>query len=342
MHRLCLTPALSAFFFSLFFFYWQVSAACPTGQSWLTVNMGSNIQSLIAGHDLLWAITTDNTLLARSGISRHNPGGIGWEPIGRMKVQYASLGFKSYAWCINKNGVACFMGNVSTKSPSGDERWWQVALGQYVQDSSFMESLWSWSWAKRNDPLMMVAAGEGKICAMSSASLLHCCSSSMEGTLYRAASPPGLAQSSVWECVAASGVYGVDGLIWAVRPNGELFCFQRGKRATAVEPPKARHTLHRLSVSSAAVWGLTTAGEILERTGLSDYCPEGTGWKLVPVDAFGGAKVVDFSCGLYWVWAVDEKGYVWLRHGPLAVAKLGWQRIEPVSWTSRIVRVRLP
>lgn len=298
-----------------------------------------DFQSITAGHDVLWAITHDSMLLARSGISRHTPSGTGWEQVGSIRVQCVSLARKNYGWCISKEGIACFMSNVAMKMPSGDERWWNVSMGQLLLGTTFMESLLSWPFGKRSDPLSMVASCEHCVFAISSASVISSCSGSMEGSLYRPASPLGTAQSMTWCHVAANALYDAESRIWALRPNGELFCFQRGRRPDAVESPSGRHQLVRLSISSEAVWGLTTEGVVLERAGLSRFCPVGTNWRNIPVDTLAGAKVVDIACGLYWVWAVDDKGFVWLRPGPLAESKDSWRRIEPFSWTVRFVRV---
>lgn len=319
--------------------------AVPTGQQWDTVpDVPNNIRYLAAGGGILWAITTHNVVLARVDISHHKPLGTGWEMVcpGHHFLDVA-IGINNTAWFVNMDGVVCFMKKVTLSSPLGDGQLWLSSLGQFVvHDASLLEALWTWSLVKQSDPLRCVSASGSCIAVLNAGSSILHSGGSMTGTWYKSAAPPGIAPSMTWVSVSASRVHGTDGQVWLLQRSGEVFCWKDGERPTVVEAP-GRHQLTQISTSLCSIWAVSSEGLILERKDVSDYCPTGTAWQVVPTSVMKGAKIRHVSCGMHSSWAVDDKGQAWLKLSEMSQKAIGassqWQAVDGPS-TAKLVQVR--
>ncbi|XP_065175567.1 tectonin beta-propeller repeat-containing protein 2-like [Sycon ciliatum] len=324
----------------------DVDLACPTGQRWDDmVDAPNNLRYLAAGNGVLWAITTHNVVLARLGISRHKPLGTSWEMVcPGQNFMHVAIGINDVAWLVNMDGVVCFMKKVSQTSPLGDSDLWLSALGQFVvHDASLLEALWTWSLVKRSEPLRYVASAQNCVAVLNTGSNLLFSGGSMVGTAYRTMSASGIAASMRWISVSASALHSDDGRVWMLQRNGEVFSVQHGERLAVVESP-TRRQLTQISSSLGSVWAVVANGQILERTGVSDYCPTGTAWKLISTEALKGTKIRQVSCGLHSGWAVDDKGQAWLRLGELSQMSLGaaanpWLPIDPPTAQTKFTQV---
>ena len=235
------------------------------------------------------------------------------------------MGPRHTAWCIDDDGLACFMRGVTRSKPTGDGHWWQVPLAQQVttKETSLLGSikdvsmsintLWSKGGHKRHDALKLVAVSHSGVCGMTTHSYVHTCAGGLAGARYKPATAFGLSHSV--HMVDVGSLRDKTGAIWLVRPNLEMFCMERGHHPVSVEPPDLSGSeLKQISASSLniAVWLLAVDGGLYERTGVSRFCPRGTGWK--PVDMTGvRSRIVSISCGGYTMFASDTKGDVWFR-----------------------------
>ena len=323
----------------------QVSLAVPTGQQWEAIpDVPNNLRYLAAGNRVLWAITTDNVVLARVDISQHKPLGTGWEMVcPGHQFQDVAIGINGTGWFVNMDGVVCFMNNVSLASPLGDGRLWLSSLGQFVvHDASLLEALWTWSLVKKNDPVRCVSASMNCVAVLNSGSGLLFSAGKMIGSWYMSMSLPGIAPSTTWISVSASCVHAGEGHVWMLQRSGEVFCVQEGERPVVVEAP-GRHQLVQISASLGSIWVVSSEGSILERKEVSVFCPTGTAWQDVPVTPLKNGKVKHISCGLHSAWAVDDRGQAWMKVSELGqkvtCASGQWQPVDSPQASTKFTQV---
>lgn len=203
--------------------------------------------------------------------------------------------------------------NVTHENPTGNS-WYQVSLGQYLmQNRSLLEVLWSWV-LRGDDVKLLTASPKAGVWLLGSGNSIQSSRGHLLGTRWDAVTPQGIAQSVFWTYLSAGSYRGAAGHVWALQPNGELMCFQPGARPLIVEPPQGK-VLKLISASCNNLWGITHNFKVVQRTGISETCPQGFGWVELGLQQFGVGKVFHLSCGSLSTWAVDDMGSVWLRIG---------------------------
>ena len=222
------------------------------------------------------------------------------------------LGIEGVAWIVDMRGSLWFT-NVTQENPTGNS-WYQVSLGQYLmQNRSLLEVLWSWV-LRGDDVKLLTASPKAGVWLLGSGNSIQSSRGHLLGTRWDAVTPQGIAQSVFWTYLSAGSYRGDAGHVWALQPNGELMCFQPGARPLIVEPPQGK-VLKLISASCNNLWGITHNFKVVQRTGISETCPQGFGWVELGLQQFGVGKVFHLSCGSLSTWAVDDMGSVWLRIG---------------------------
>lgn len=311
----------------------QVTVSCPSGTGWTAqadLEMRHDIDQLAAGRGVLWARTTSSCVFARLGIDTDHPLGTSWQEVPGVLACNVDIGPKDTAWCVDEDGVAHFMRGVKRSCPVGDGNWWQISLGQQVggKDSSILGSLMEdmstsistlWSKggsARRADSLKFVAASEAGVCGVTNSSYCHLSSGPLIGNLFR---PSGVFGTVVpFQAVSLGAATGDNGVVWLARPNGEMFYMESNHLPVSVPPPDFPLGCHLAKITASslhvAVWALDTAGNLYERSGLSQYCRQGLGWQSVSMQGMRGGKVQSISCGGYTAFVTDVKGDAWFRY----------------------------
>lgn len=113
------------------------------------------------------------------------------------------------------------------------------------------------------------------------------------------------------------------GLFWALlfplRPRLNELYFS-GFQDDSLDKVQFPYKDQIIAVAAApeALWVLTLQGKIYIRTGM-DRVLEGNGWKELNLDqlASSGVSLSHISLSSDAAWAVDTKGAVWLRLGPV-------------------------
>ena len=305
----------------------QLSYESPLGEKWQDEEstFSNSIVQLAAGTDVLWALTAQGSLLVRQGITESCPLGDKWLQVSdgdNDRLLSISISPNGYGWAVNAGGVACFVAGVTSDNPTGgSEGWWQVSLGQQLMKessilstikdaSSRVTALWSHKSTGQYQPVKMVSSSDLGIGVVTSSGLLYSCGD-MTGMQFKPPHIGSLAESSIWLAADASAAYESSGLVWLLSPTGEIFSLPRGGRPAAMTVPDDK-LIQRLSASNRGVLSLSGDGVLYMRTGVNEYCPAGTSWRIVEVPHSMPAPV-SVSSGNTAVWLVDSKGDAWTR-----------------------------
>ncbi|XP_013385306.1 tectonin beta-propeller repeat-containing protein 2-like isoform X1 [Lingula anatina] len=284
---------------------------------------------------VVWAIDENHHLVVRTGIKPNASTGSGWKLVESalsLSVTSISLADQDRGWLMDTSGKIWFCSGVSPQKPEGEGTWWQVMFSEYlVQDPTAMDTFKN--IAEVLDPQNLskvtsailghqggcVAAGEmGLFVGPENKAALQVCRGNIIGHDWFQANPIGMASSTRWSLVSATVANGPAGLVWASQPNGELFCFTLDSRQFSCVSVPMGCLFTCLSTTTDAVWGLTAGGTVYIRSGIGPHCPQGASWVQLDLDQLGDSKLVSVSCGTENVWAVDDKGAVFLRIGTKA------------------------
>lgn len=290
----------------------SVSRDCPTGRGWQTIKVDTQYLQVSCFNGLAWFLDR----VGHIDVYKHE--GVNmpksnekWETVKDVLAKCVCLGIEGVAWIVDMKGLIWFT-DVTRDTPTGNT-WYQVSLGQYLmQNRSLLESLWS--WVLRDDVKLLSVSPKAGVWLLGSGGSIQASHGHLLGTRWDSLAPQGIAQSVSWSYLSVGSFKGDLGHVWALQPNGELMCFQPGKRPVIVEPPHGK-ILKLISASCNNLWAITHTSRVVQRSGISDTCPQGFGWVELTLNQFGVGKVIHLSCGALSTWAVDNAGNVWLRIG---------------------------
>lgn len=291
------------------------------------------VQHVACYDNVVWVLTTEGTLLARVGISPQEPKGTGWIDIplpSKGTPACISLGYNSTGWLIDSDGNVFFKTNLKNSVPGGYNReWWQVDLNEFVYQTpqplaKMQRNLSSvFSAEKISNRVLgkgrwhLVAGKHGVWFCESMASHLYSCRRDIPGYFWEKAHVNLLNPGVKWTDIAAAGVFKDEGVLWGLQTGGQLGVVSpRLRKWFPVGLPRGT-SLSCIAPSPESLWTLTTAGEVMLRTGQSRLQPMGDGWVVLDTSQLGDVQLTHLSCSYETVWACDTRGTVYMRIGSL-------------------------
>ncbi|KAK8782374.1 hypothetical protein V5799_016285 [Amblyomma americanum] len=291
------------------------------------------VQQVTCYDDVVWVLTSQDTLLARIGISPKVPQGTSWTDVplpSKGSPACISLGYNSTGWLIDSEGNVFFKTNLKNSVPCGyNKEWWQVDLNEFVYQmapplAKMQKNLSSVFCAEKISHKVLgrgkwhlVAGKHGVWFCESMSSHLYSCRRDITGYFWEKAHVNLLPSGSKWTDIAASGVFKDEGVVWGLQTGGQLVALSsRLRKWFPVGLPRGT-SLVCIAPSPESLWVLTTTGEVLVRTGQSPHHPMGDTWVPLDISQLGDAQLTHLSCSYETVWACDTKGTVYMRIGSL-------------------------
>ncbi|XP_077997561.1 tectonin beta-propeller repeat-containing protein 2-like [Glandiceps talaboti] len=302
----------------------------PFSRRSLHVGKGCHLSQMVSYKGAVWGLTLDNKIVYRAGISDEKPEGIGWKLLDsrdeRLVIKCIALGGQNIAWAIDDKGAVWFRAGVSMVTPKGEDgTWWQVAMSDYLmQEANIMESVLKFTadiqrpveyvtnWWKGAQP-SLIAANHTSVWVSGGKNTLHVSRGNLLGHRWEVATPIGIADSARWLCLSAAAAKSRTGLVWALQPNGEVFCFPPNTRKPTPVIPPLNVMFKYISATSESVWGLSVNAGVYIRAGMAPHCPQGISWKPLDLSQLGNVQLVYISCGAESVWACDSNGNIYFR-----------------------------
>ncbi|XP_077522659.1 tectonin beta-propeller repeat-containing protein 2 isoform X3 [Amblyomma americanum] len=291
------------------------------------------VQQVTCYDDVVWVLTSQDTLLARIGISPKVPQGTSWTDVplpSKGSPACISLGYNSTGWLIDSEGNVFFKTNLKNSVPCGyNKEWWQVDLNEFVYQmapplAKMQKNLSSVFCAEKISHKVLgrgkwhlVAGKHGVWFCESMSSHLYSCRRDITGYFWEKAHVNLLPSGSKWTDIAASGVFKDEGVVWGLQTGGQLVALSsRLRKWFPVGLPRST-SLVCIAPSPESLWVLTTTGEVLVRTGQNPHHPMGDTWVPLDISQLGDAQLTHLSCSYETVWACDTKGTVYMRIGSL-------------------------
>nr|XP_037274481.1 LOW QUALITY PROTEIN: tectonin beta-propeller repeat-containing protein 2-like [Rhipicephalus microplus] len=291
------------------------------------------VQQVACYDDVVWALTTLDTLLGRVGISEKMPQGTGWTEIplpSKGSPACIHLGYNGTGWLIDSEGSVFFKTNLKNSSPGGyNKEWWQVDLNEFVYQMSpalakMQKNLSSvFSTDKISHKVLgkgkwhLVAGKHGVWFCESMSSHLNSCRRDITGYFWEKAHVNLLHSGTKWTDIAASGVFKDEGVVWGLQTGGQLAALiPRLRKWYTVGLPRGT-SLSCIAPSPESLWALTSDGRVMVRTGVNPPQPMGDTWVSLDTSQLGDAQLTHISCSYETVWACDNKGTVYMRIGSL-------------------------
>lgn len=202
---------------------------------------------------------------------------------------------------------------MSRENPSGG-KWYQLSLGEgESQEQTWFSSVLSY-FTSGNEPKMIVANEVAGVMILGRQGSVHVAHGHLLGTRWQVAIPSQALENSCWTYVSAAGADMNKGYVWALQPNGQLFCFKSGRQSYNVHPP-TRVVLKYCSAGPRSLWALTGGQDVYLRLGISETCPQGLKWLKVDMLAQGRRRLTSICAGNHVVWAADFEGNAWFQMG---------------------------
>lgn len=239
-----------------------------------------------------------------------------WCELPGITASHITLASKAVGWLIDRDNGIWFNQDISRENPSGG-KWYQLSLGEInSQDPTWLSSILSY-FTRGNEPKLIVANEVAGVMILSKQGSVHVAHGHLLGTRWELAIPSQVKESkehSCWTSVSAAGADMNKGYIWAMQPNGQLYCFKSGRQSYNVHPP-TRVMLKYCTAGPRSLWALTAGQDVYLRLGISETCPQGLKWLKVDMLAQGNRRVTSICAGNHVVWAVDFEGNAWFQMG---------------------------
>lgn len=286
------------------------------------------VQQVACHEDVVWVLTEQGALLARTGVTSGCPQGRNWAEIAvpsHASPCCVALGNDDVGWLIDSDGGVWFKTELKDAAWKGvcGEKWWQLDLNEYVFQgapplakvqknlSSLLSNashvmLGRCKW-------LLVAGSRGVWFCQNMATALYSCRRDITGYLWERAHVNSLPVEVIkWTYIEAGGVFQDQGVVWGLQTGGRLVAIPPGGKCVNVEAPEP---LVGLSASPECLWALTCRRQVLVRVGQSIYSPMGTGWAQLNTSQLDGVHLVHVSCNHEVGWACDSHGRVYVRLG---------------------------
>ncbi|XP_069772557.1 tectonin beta-propeller repeat-containing protein 2 [Narcine bancroftii] len=342
-----------------------LSADRPCARA-MKVDCPCPLVQIISKNNVVWALTEQQKVLFRKGISSFCPEGEQWvsdivSERQMLELVCIALGDQQTVWALDTNGNLWFRTGISSKKPQGeDDHWWQVSITDYVvfdQCNIFQTIIHAtqtvatvaqapvekvadklrgvlWSQQSPSQP-SLISVNSCGVWITSGKNEFHVAKGNLLATYWKSIVPRGTVSAIKWAFVVASVAPTKKGsFLWLGQSNKDLFCINdqnpEFRPSTVQLPPDVE--MVQISANHDAVWGLDVRGKIHIRT-LSENCPSGMHWTMLDLTQLGSIKLAGLACGGQHVWACDVEGFVYFRVGtqPLNPSMMlpAWITIEP-------------
>lgn len=322
----------------------DLSRSRPFAKSWNLVTWkNEKVIDIAVTKSIVWCQTEQGCLYACDIEMAHSDDAI-WEKItapGNSEslsstiINITSDGRDS-VFAVDGQGILNFL--------TEERKWWEVNVSEYIDEDQHLLSHYvvqslppSVATSVHKVQRWMTGLIRGQFVAANNQSVWVVQESKamiargpLTGHRWELLTPLGVTKSSKWTHIATSSRFSPDlgswtALVWASRPNGEIFCFSSQDAMTvypvALPPPVlGSSSIVCMSACKEALWALYDNGEIYIRSGITTSCLQGTDWShLDTKEQLGEVKIVHVSCGTQNTWAVDSHGEVFFRFGVGAV-----------------------
>ncbi|XP_065660832.1 tectonin beta-propeller repeat-containing protein 2 [Hydra vulgaris] len=288
----------------------------PSGSGWITVKVASDLVQITSLNGLVWALDIYNHVQIFKGElenaclqddNQHSD----WCELPGISATHVMLGAKNVCWIIDCDHGVWFNEDITKENPLGGT-WYQLSLGDHQSaEISLFSSTLSY-FRKGNEPKMIIANDIAGVIILGKQGTLHIAHGHLLGTRWEPAIPSHMSESSCWTCVTAGGADMNRGFIWAMQPNGLLFCYKPNGQSYNVHPP-AKVVLKYCSAGPRSLWALTAGPDVYVRIGISDVCAQGLKWLKVNMIGLENKRLNSICCGNFVVWSVDFEGNVWFQ-----------------------------
>ncbi|XP_039251985.2 tectonin beta-propeller repeat-containing protein 2-like isoform X1 [Styela clava] len=322
-----------------------ISRSNPFSKSWDVVPWNlEKISHITSTRSTIWCRTENGQIFAAE-LSSIDSSDFSWEPVDlpfirdghQSFIQSITSDHRNTIFAVDDKGMLWFL--------TEDRNWWQVNVSEYIDEGQHLLSHTTLHalpasvsmsvhkvqrWMAGLVRAQHVAVNNQSIWIVHDNQKVNIARGPLTGCRWDITTPLGVAKSSKWQHITTSSIFSADygnwiGLVWASRPNGEIFCFPSQDVATThavtlITPVSDKVTISCMSACKEALWVLHDDGTVYIRSGISADCLDGTEWnKLDTTEQLGKTKLVYLSCGTQNVWAVDSSGLVYFRIGVAAV-----------------------
>ncbi|CAH1791291.1 unnamed protein product [Owenia fusiformis] len=303
------------------------------------VEAPAGLSQISCYNGIVLAITGTNKLIYRDGLRKGCLQGTSWKDVlccKDMSVCSVAFGDKNTLWLLDLSGQLWFTTGVTSETPQGSGKCWQVSTGGYLmQETSPLDSLKSMIGPTQLGNLASaVLQQHGGLTASGSNGLWLClgfkhiltvCRGNLMGHHWEIVNPPGMASTTRWQQVTVAAI---SEQMWLQQSTGDIFCSSTPSVYISVAFPVTNHLFVCMSATPEALWCLTASGDVYLRTGMAPHCQLGTDWLKLDLSQLDEAWFVHICCGAENVWGVDNSGMVYQRIG----VKPPTSRRLPQAW----------
>ena len=299
----------------------------PEGKVWIEAKSSITFVQVSSCGGIVWALDVSGRAFVREDVRSSFPAGTKWRDVNSPHFTAVSVLENGLVWGIDVEDRLWFKCGATAFEPEGSGHWFEVTIGSLskptvsglvdavwkvrsieLRSNSFLHSVTSrLVHSTSNKFIALSACNQSGICLLTSDNELHACWNPVTGYHRQPASTDPLFSVSVWkQCAAFNNVP------WAIREDGELFCFPSSGKSLRVE---CQEQVRVLSASPSAVWALTQK-DIWSRQGICDEIPQGYSWEYIELGShMQGLKIKQLAIGNNVAWAVDNHGKLHFRFG---------------------------
>ncbi len=298
----------------------------PEGKVWIEAKSSNTFIQVSSCGGIVWALDMSGRAYVRENVGDAFPAGTKWRDVKTPHFTAISVLENGLVWGIDVEDRLWFKCGATSFEPEGSGHWFEVTIGSLskatgtgfvdgmwkvrsteLRSNSFLHSVTSkLVHSTSNKFIALSACNQSGICLLTSDNELHACWNSLTGYHRQPACVDPLFSVSVWKHCAS-----FNNVPWAIREDGELFCFPSGKSLRV----ECQDQVRVLSASPAAVWALTQK-DIWSRQGICDEIPQGYSWEYIELGShMQGLKIQQLAIGNNVAWAVDNHGKLHFRFG---------------------------
>ncbi|KAG8196371.1 hypothetical protein JTE90_009588 [Oedothorax gibbosus] len=259
------------------------------------------------------------------------------------------LGVHETGWIIDSKGIIHFLTGVTSKTPEGVGKPWEVEASSYfvkeLGTDNFLKELTQLPKAVlkalKREKLTALLRGKQQICLSTSMQGIWFCKTfdnlvysnqkNIFGHAWESVIPSGTSTTTKWKIISAAGVSNSQGSVWCLDHTNELFCLNVSLNTLeTVELPPINCGVQALVPTTESLWLLSKNGDIFVRAGMTPNSPGGNRWKQLDLNQLASEKITFISCSSEATWACTDFGRVMIRLGSLCPSS---NRKLPQAWT---------
>ena len=305
-----------------------VSDGFPEGKVWIEAKSSNTFVQISSCGGIVWALDVAGRAYVRENVKDSTPSGTQWRDVKSPQFTAVSVLENGLIWGISVDDRLWFRCGATSFEPEGSGHWWEVTIGTLSKPSvaGLVDAMWkvrstelrSNSFLQtvtsklvhspsNNKFVSLSACARSGICLLSSDNELHACWNPITGYHRQPACNDPIFGLTTWRQSAS-----FNSILWAVRENGELYCFPSSDKSVHIE---CQDQVRVLSASPSAVWALTRK-DIWSRQGICDEIPQGYSWDYIELGThMQTLKIKHLAIGNNVAWAVDDHGKLHFRFG---------------------------